>query len=201
MENKIITIEEPDHNALLHSVSRKIKNPHDTDVLFTMQQMERICKQSGVAGIAAIQLGHPYRMFAVCINKSKPVKFYFNPKIVIYGEIIETKTEGCLSVPDKQGKIKRSKSVAIKYQDRNLKMHYEVLESKTPEEALYTQCVQHEMDHLDGVLYIDKAEAIYSNEEMEAIFAKAQAAKDLEISLQQEFTSQIFNGDFLGDEE
>ena len=116
--------------------------------------------QDGV-GIAAPQVGINRRI--VCVRRldkaGAPFESYVNIKIdSLYGNIV-TGPEGCLSVPPMRGMVPRHSSVAISY--ANLET------GETLHETIdgYTAIIfQHEVDHLDGILYIDKADTVYTNE-------------------------------------
>lgn len=102
-------------------------------------------------GIAAPQVGILRRLVAVqrFDKEGEPFEFYINPKIVEYGDDWELGGEGCLSVPDFRGDVLRAQSITILYRDTQYKLHREVIEGFT------AVIFQHEIDHLDGILYID----------------------------------------------
>ena len=129
----------------VHKVSQKIKNLVD-DLLDTMYQ------QNGV-GLAAPQIGENYRVFVIDVSTGNeplnPIVF-INPKIIKKsGACISH--EGCLSFPEAFTDVKRYSNVMIKALDRNGRSF--VLEAK--EGSLLARAIQHEFDHLDGVLFID----------------------------------------------
>lgn len=109
---------------------------------------ETLYKAEG-AGLAAPQVGVLRRMFVVLIDDN----YYemINPQI-ISASGNQYVTEGCLSVKGKWGEVNRPKNVTVKYQDRNGEWH------KIKAKDFFAQAICHENDHLDGVLYIDKAE-------------------------------------------
>ena len=113
--------------------------------------------QDGV-GIAAPQVGINRRI--VCVRRldkaGAPFESYVNIKIdSLYGNIV-TGPEGCLSVPPMRGMVPRHSSVAISY--ANLETGERILETVDG----YTAIIfQHEVDHLDGILYIDRADTVY----------------------------------------
>lgn len=129
----------------VHKVSQKIKNLVD-DLLDTMYQ------QNGV-GLAAPQIGENYRVFVIDVSTGNeplnPIVF-INPKIIKKsGACISH--EGCLSFPEAFTDVKRYSNVMIKALDKNGRSF--VLEAK--EGSLLARAIQHEFDHLDGVLFID----------------------------------------------
>jgi peptide deformylase len=172
--SRILTVNNSNHEAFLHRPGKRVKNPHATEIIFLMQEMEKIAKEPGVAGIAATQLGKPWRVFALNINKSDPVTFYFNPRIVAMSENLHSDLEGCLSVPGKHGQVERAKAIVLKWQNRNLDSMMQTFDgSHDPQMAFIARAIQHEVDHLDGILYIDKTEVVLDNEQMENAFDAA----------------------------
>ncbi len=105
------------------------------------------------AGLAAVQVGVLRRIFLVIDGESvrDGVIEFINPEIISKsGE--QTSVEGCLSVPGMQGDVTRPYKVTVKYQDRNGEWY------KLKAEGFMAKAICHEYDHLDGVLYIDKAQ-------------------------------------------
>jgi peptide deformylase len=104
-------------------------------------------------GIAAPQVGIARRLIAVqrFDKPDKQFEFYTNAYIVYYSDKKRTGTEGCLSVPNCRGKVERSETIVVKYID------VETLKPCTDTVSGFTAVIfQHEIDHLDGVLYIDR---------------------------------------------
>lgn len=107
------------------------------------------------AGLAAVQVGVLRRIFIVIAGESAKdgVIEFINPEIISSsGE--QDGTEGCLSVPNKWGEVKRPYKLTIKFQDRYGKPQ------KLKAEGFLARAICHEYDHLDGVVYIDKARDI-----------------------------------------
>jgi peptide deformylase len=103
-------------------------------------------------GIAAPQVGILRRLVAVqrFDKEGEPFEFYVNPEIVEYGEPKEYGSEGCLSVPNHRGEVLRSRCITLRYRDLQFKRQTEIIEDFT------AVIFQHEIDHLDGILYIDR---------------------------------------------
>lgn len=116
-----------------------------------MDMKETVRAESG-AGLAAPQIGLALRVVVIDVDEG-----YFemiNPVIVSQkGE--QVGPEGCLSVKGVQGTVRRPLKVKAEYRDRNGKKH------KITAEGFFARAVCHELDHLDGVLYIDKADELY----------------------------------------
>ena len=103
-------------------------------------------------GLAAIQVGVPKRVLVMDIEQKdgkKNPKAYINPKILWASEELATFEEGCLSVPEIWDEVERPAKIRAEYLDRDGKRH------EIEAEGLLATCLQHEMDHLDGVLFVD----------------------------------------------
>ncbi len=103
-------------------------------------------------GLAAIQIGEPLNVIVMDLARDgeDPLpKYFVNPEILETVEEMQPYQEGCLSVPDVYDDIDRSERVQITYLDYNGKRVTEWAE------GLYAVCIQHEMDHLKGVVFID----------------------------------------------
>ena len=117
------------------------------------QMIEAMHREDGV-GLAAPQVGVNVRLITIYTKKGDLV--CFNPKIVKKSLFKSLLHEGCLSVPGKYGQIKRHRSVRVQFTDpegalRMLETH-----------GLLAQIFQHEVDHLNGTLYVDKAKTVES---------------------------------------
>ena len=112
--------------------------------------IETLHTASGV-GLAANQIGVPLRI-AVIHEPEKEVLVLINPEVV-KREGERVLVEGCLSIPGYQGEVKRSQKVKVKAQDRRGR------EIRIKGEELLGQALEHEIDHLNGVLYIDRLES------------------------------------------
>lgn len=129
----------------VHKVSQKIKNLVQ-DLLDTMY------KENGV-GLAAPQIGENVRVFVIDVSTDKEP---LNPRVFINPKIIKKSGacishEGCLSFPEAFTDVKRYANVMIKALDTNGRSF--VLEAK--DGSLLARAIQHEFDHLDGILFID----------------------------------------------
>jgi peptide deformylase len=104
----------------------------------------------GGIGLSANQLGLDYRVF-VMRTADSGIKAFFNPEITKVSQDTDLMKEGCLSFPDLYLMIKRSKEIELKYQDAEGEEHTIYLT------GLGARCVQHECDHLNGILFIQRA--------------------------------------------
>ena len=138
-----------------HPVLKQVSQPVDTvdDALRALMDdmLETMYDAPGI-GLAAIQIGEPKRVIVMDLAREgeDPAPRYFvNPEIVWKSDETQLCEEGCLSVPDIYDEVERSTSVKIRY------LNYQGEQVEEDAEGLYAICVQHEMDHLEGVLFID----------------------------------------------
>jgi peptide deformylase len=104
-------------------------------------------------GLAAIQVGEPLRIIVMDLAKDeepKAPRFFINPEILWKSEETAPYEEGCLSVPDVFDDVERPVRVKLRYRD----YHGETIEEDA--EGVFAVCIQHEMDHLEGILFIDR---------------------------------------------
>ena len=143
---------------------RKICRPQakfDLRLAILLKDMaDTMYKAEGV-GLAAPQVGILRRVAVVDVTEDHSgLKELINPEIV-ETEGTQTGREGCLSVPDRQGIVPRPLRVKVRYQDR----HGNPMELET--EGFEARAVCHELDHLDGVLYVDKMDRELTEEEIQ----------------------------------
>ncbi|MDC0513497.1 peptide deformylase [Pelagibacteraceae bacterium] len=151
---KILTEPDPflrqkSHNV--DSVDNEIRKLMD-DMLDTMYSAPGI-------GLAAIQVGIPKRIIVIDLSKEDEKKplYFVNPKIILKSNINATYEEGCLSVPGQFAEIDRPDKCIINYLDYNNK------QQELKAEGLLATCIQHEIDHLEGVLFIDYLSKLKKN--------------------------------------
>ncbi len=153
---KIITV--PDFEKELRTKSKPVDlnrlNDPDLqdffdDLLFTMLNAEDQVGVNGV-GISAVQVNRHIRVFwALDVKKDKP-RLYINPEIEVLDSTIVVGKEGCLSIPEVYGMVPRARKIKVKYFDRKGHPHTVVLS------GFNARIVQHEYDHLEGILFTDK---------------------------------------------
>jgi peptide deformylase len=141
---KIITIPNP----ILRQKAKRITNALDPKIQKLIPQMTEIMLKEGV-GLAAPQVGESIRLIIIKYKDNSIAMI--NPRIIMKSILKEWGEEGCLSVPGKYGEVKRSKKLTVRYIDENGKN--KVLTAN----GFLARIIQHETDHLDGVLFIDKA--------------------------------------------
>jgi peptide deformylase len=144
----IITL--PDEK-ILRQVSRPIATVDaDTRALFD-DMLETMYAAPGI-GLAAIQIGVPQRALVIDLSKEgedKAPLFVANPEIIWSSEERSDYEEGCLSIPEFYEMVERPKEIKVRFRDR----HNEAQELHAA--GLLATCLQHEIDHLNGVLFID----------------------------------------------
>ncbi len=109
-------------------------------------------------GLAAPQVGDGRRVAVVDVSEEKnaPLRL-INPRILWRSEELETAEEGCLSLPDQYGEVTRPREVEILYLDER------GAQRRLKAEGLLARCIQHEIDHLDGILFIDHLSPLKRN--------------------------------------
>jgi peptide deformylase len=147
-------IETPDPR--LRTVSKPVETIDDELQTLIDDMFETMYAAPGI-GLAAIQVGVPKRVLVVDLQEredaeGKPIReprVYINPEILEESKEVQVYSEGCLSVPDQYADIERPAVIRARWQDREGNTHEEQLD------GLPAICLQHEMDHLEGVLFID----------------------------------------------
>ena len=143
----IITLPDPK----LRLVSRKIERV-DEPLRKLMDDMIETMHDAPGIGLAAIQIAEPIRLLVVDVAKKEEPpqpQAFVNPEIVWSSEERSTYEEGCLSIPEYYAEVERPASIRARFLDRDGKPA-EVLA-----EGLLATVLQHEIDHLDGILFID----------------------------------------------
>lgn len=127
----------------------------DSELWTLLDDMKETVRKENGAGLAAPQIGINKRVVVIDLEEG-----YFemiNPKILaVKGE--QTGTEGCLSVKGKYGVVTRPEKVKAEYRDRKGKKH------TVTGVDLFARCMCHEFDHLDGILYVDRATELYDSQ-------------------------------------
>ena len=103
-------------------------------------------------GLAAIQIGVPQRLITMDLAKKDATaepRVFINPEILWSSEEKSSYEEGCLSIPDYYEEVERPAKVRVRFSDLDGKVHEEEAE------GLFATCIQHEIDHLNGVLFVD----------------------------------------------
>ena len=138
-------------NKLLRQISKPVKSVGDEERRLMDDMLDTMYAAPGI-GLAAIQIGVPKRIIVMDLsrddNKKEP-RYFVNPMIKNKNKEKAKYEEGCLSVPDQFAEIERPNSCEVEYLDYNGKK--QLLKA----DGLLATCIQHEMDHLEGILFID----------------------------------------------
>ena len=168
---RILTIDNAADLAVLKQVSRPVEGPVTDELRALMDDMLETMYAAPGIGLAAVQVGDVRRVIVMDLGDREGVeepsddatdearaafeqarrnpRYFVNPEILWASDELFQYEEGCLSVPDVYDAVERPGRVRIRYMD---------YAGKTVEEecdGLYAVCIQHEMDHLEGVLFID----------------------------------------------
>lgn len=127
----------------------------DNKIRRLLDDMAETMYEANGVGLAAPQVGITIRV--VVIDVGNGLLELINP-VIVEREGTATDTEGCLSIPDIFGEVERSSKVTVEFTNRRNK------KQKITGEGLLARCFQHELDHLDGVLFIDRALSIQRGE-------------------------------------
>lgn len=140
-----------ENNKTLKQKSLPVKHI-DAGVRSLIGQMKGVMRQNNGVGLAAIQVGEPTRIIICEIDD----KFYtfINPEIIKSFPETSVTEEGCLSLPNIYGEVERPKKIILKA------INFDGKKIKMKAFGLLSRVIQHELDHLDGILFIDKAKNI-----------------------------------------
>ena len=143
---KILT--EPD--KILRQVSKPVESVGNEEQDLMRDMLDTMYDAKGI-GLAAIQVGVPKRIIVIDLNKDekKNPMYFVNPIIKQKNSVNSIYEEGCLSVPNQFAEIERPNKCEVEYLDFNGKR--QLLKA----DGLLATCIQHEMDHLEGILFID----------------------------------------------
>ena len=150
----IITVPDP----LLKSVSKPVDKINNEIKILINDMFETMYNAPGI-GLAAVQIGIPLRVVVIDISEGDEKKPYFfiNPNIIWRSDKTSTYEEGCLSIPNQFAEIERPESCRVEYLDLNNK------KKEIEANGLLSTCIQHEIDHLNGVLFIDYLSKLKKN--------------------------------------
>ena len=146
-KKQILTIPDP----LLRKVSEPVTSVN-TEVKNLMDDMLETMYAAPGIGLAAVQVGVLKRIIVIDLSKDGQKKdplFIVNPQITFKSEELISYEEGCLSIPNQFAEVKRPSSCKVNFLDYNGKKR------EINADGLLATCVQHEVDHLNGVLFID----------------------------------------------
>ncbi len=146
-------LEVPD--TRLKTISRPVEN-FDGELKTLIEDMYDTMYAAPGIGLAAIQVGVPLRALVIDLQEEgedgsvkRFPRTFINPEILDPSEEFGVYNEGCLSVPDQYAEVERPSTIRARWQDLSGKVHEEEMS------GLMATCLQHEMDHLEGILFID----------------------------------------------
>jgi peptide deformylase len=138
-------------DPILREVSKPIETIDSEVKKLADYMLETMYDAPGI-GLAAIQIGVARRMLVLDVSKDgedKAPLVFINPEVVSASDARSVYEEGCLSIPDYYAEVERPAAITVKHLDRDGK------ERLTEADGLLATCLQHEIDHLNGVLFID----------------------------------------------
>jgi len=138
-------------NKLLRQISKPVEVVGKEEKNLMDDMLDTMYAAKGI-GLAAIQIGVPKRIIVMDLSKDgekKEPRYFVNPVIKKRDPLNATYEEGCLSVPNQFAEIDRPRKCDVEYLD------YDGQKKLLKAEGLLATCIQHEMDHLEGILFID----------------------------------------------
>ena len=162
-----------DHASTLKQKSKPVEGPVTDELRSLMDDMLETMYAAPGIGLAAIQIGVPQRIIVMDLARGddppRP-SFFVNPEIVWKSDEMAFAEEGCLSVPEIYDEVERPAKVGLRY------LNYQGEQIEEEAEGLYAVCIQHEMDHLEGVLFIDHLSRLKRERAVKRVRKEAKAA-------------------------
>ncbi|AGF75226.1 peptide deformylase [Bartonella vinsonii] len=143
----LVTLPDP----ILREISKPVEHIDSALQQLADDMLETMYHAKGV-GLAAIQIGIPLRMLVIDVSGNDDAKnplVIINPEILWLSEERSIYKEGCLSIPEYYAEVERPKRLCVRYQD------HEGKQTEIEADNLLATCLQHEIDHLNGCLFID----------------------------------------------
>jgi peptide deformylase len=159
-------------NPILKQVSEPVARVDDDLRVLMDDMLETMYAAPGI-GLAAVQVGVVKRVIVMDISREEGVReprYFVNPEILWASEETAPYEEGCLSVPEIYDEVERPAKVRLRY----LNYRGETVEEEA--EGLYAVCIQHEMDHLEGVLFIDHLSRLKREQAVKKVKKQVKAA-------------------------
>jgi len=140
-------------NPVLHQKAKRVRKIDDSIQKLIDNMIETMHNIEGV-GLAAPQVGVPLQVVVIQLPDGEEVITLINPEVVKISEETEMMMEGCLSLPGYNADVKRSTSITVKARDRQGKP------IRIKGEGLLAQVLQHETDHINGIVFVDHLESV-----------------------------------------
>ena len=175
---RILTVDNAADLAVLKQISKPVDGVDDALRALMDDMLETMYDAPGI-GLAAVQIGVPSRVIVMDLGDrdaeedAEPVKkplYFVNPEIVWSSEETAPYEEGCLSVPEIFEAVERPAKVRLRY------LNYQGEQIEEDADGLYAVCIQHEMDHLEGVLFIDHLSRLKRERSIAKVKKAAKAA-------------------------
>jgi peptide deformylase len=170
---RILTVDNAADLAVLKQISTPVEGGVTDGLRALMDDMLATMYAAPGIGLAAVQVGEPKRVIVMdpAREGEPPAPLYFvNPEILSASEDTVPYEEGCLSVPDIYDAVERPSKVRIRY------LNYQGETIEEDADGLYAVCIQHEMDHLQGVLFIDHLSRLKRERAISKVKKAARAA-------------------------
>jgi len=179
---RILTVDNAADLAVLKQVSTPVEGVDDKLRALMDDMLETMYAAPGI-GLAAVQVGEPIRVIVMDLGDreasedteeaataTKNPAFYVNPEIVWLSDETAPYEEGCLSVPEIFEEVERPARVKLRY------LNYQGERIEEEADGLFAVCIQHEMDHLQGVLFIDHLSRLKRERSIAKVKKAAKAA-------------------------
>lgn len=178
---RILTVDNAADMAVLKQISTPVEGGVTDDLRALMDDMLETMYAAPGIGLAAVQVGVPKQIIVMDLGDREGAgegedadrrnpRFFVNPEIVWSSEELASYEEGCLSVPEIYDDVERPARVKIRY------LNYAGDAVEEDAEGLFAVCIQHEMDHLKGVLFIDHLSRLKRERAIKSVKKAARAA-------------------------
>jgi peptide deformylase len=164
-------------HPILRKIASPVENINDPTIQTLIDSLIHTAQTANGVGIAAPQVAQSYRLFIVasCPNPRYPDAPFMEPTAMINPSIVDVLSdqikgwEGCLSVPNLRGLVPRYQTIKVEYQDRNGHLHRQIFSD------FVARIIQHELDHLDGIVFLDRLDPqdLYTEQEYEQMLREA----------------------------
>lgn len=169
---RILTVDNKADLSVLKQVSKPVEAVDDGLRALMDDMLETMYAAPGI-GLAAVQVGEPIRVIVMDLareGEAKAPRYFVNPEITWRSDDLFVYEEGCLSVPEIYDEVERPARVKLTY------LNYQGERVEEEAEGLYAVCIQHEFDHLEGVLFIDHLSRLKRERAIKKVKKDAQAA-------------------------
>lgn len=145
---------------VLQRPARRVVDTDVSELASFVEQLKEAMKEGRGIGLAAPQVGEGIRLFVAHDTKAGETRAFVNPQIIQASAECDVASEGCLSFPELFADVERAEEITLQFQDIDLTPHEEVIS------GWFARIIQHELDHLNGILLHDRAiDGLYRHEE------------------------------------